>query len=93
MDAVMSIHVPKPEYRDALIDSMHRFGAAMEGQPGLVGVHTLAEQDGTRLIGLAMFDSREAAIAIMPRARAAVEGDDFDLWEQQSPEGFRLVEV
>lgn len=72
---------------------MHRFGAAMKGQPRLVGVHTLAEQDGTRLIGLAMFDSREAAIAVMPRARAAVEGDDFDLWEQQAPEGFRLVEV
>ncbi|MGA4670388.1 hypothetical protein ACPCG0_11440 [Propionibacteriaceae bacterium Y1923] len=43
MYAVISVHSPKDEYREELIDSMHRFGAAMKGQPGLIGVHTLRQ--------------------------------------------------
>lgn len=93
MYAVISVHTPKPEYRDELIDSMHRFGAALQGQPGLVGAHTLAETDGNRLIGLAMFETREAAQAAMPIANQAVADDDFDLWEAQETEGFRVIEV
>lgn len=93
MYAVISVHTPKPEYRDELINSMHRFGAALQGQPGLVGAHTLAAADGNRLIGLAMFEAREAAQAAMPLANQAVADDDFDLWEAQETEGFRVIEV
>ncbi|MGA4670387.1 hypothetical protein ACPCG0_11435 [Propionibacteriaceae bacterium Y1923] len=40
-----------------------------------------------------MFESREAALAVMPLASAAVADDAFDLWERSEPEGFRLIEV
>ncbi len=93
MYAVISVHTPKPGYRDKLIDSMNRFGAALQGQPGLVGAHTLAETEGNRLIGLAMFETREAAQAAMPIANQAVANDDFELWEASETEGFRLIEV
>lgn len=93
MYAVISVHTPKPEYRDELIDSMHRFGAALQDQPGLVGAHTLAETEGNRLIGLAIFETRDAAEAAMPIANQAVANDDFGLWEASETEGFRVIEV
>ncbi|XVX20169.1 hypothetical protein ACQP1U_18135 [Actinomycetota bacterium] len=93
MYAVLSVHVPKPEYRGDLSESMRRFATALRGQPGVVGIHTLEEIEGERLVGLALFVSVEAAEALMPLARAAVADDDFDLWEAQDVEGLRLLEI
>ncbi len=36
----MSIHYPKPEKEQFLIDSMHCFGKAMEGKKGFIMAHT-----------------------------------------------------
>lgn len=90
MFVLMSVHHPKPEHRDDVIASMHRFGAAMEGKPGLVGVHTLADARTERLVGLALFQSKEAADALLPAARAAVAEDDFATWEAADIDGFAL---
>ena len=43
MFVLMSVHHPYPEHREALIDSMHRYGAAIAGQAGLRSIHTLAD--------------------------------------------------
>lgn len=93
MYAIMSIHTPHPEHRDALIDSMHRFQSAMQGAEGLVGSHTLHDERSGRLVGLAMFDSLDAAERLLPLARAAVADDDFDTWEAAPIEGLRLIEI
>ncbi|GGC79448.1 hypothetical protein GCM10011512_02620 [Tersicoccus solisilvae] len=93
MFAMMSVHTPHPEHRDALIDSMHRFGAAMRGHPGLISVHTLEDERSGRLVGLALFESEEAAERLAPLARAAVADDDFDTWEAVDPDGLRLTEI
>lgn len=93
MYTVMSVHTPHPQHRDALVDSMHRFGAAMRGHDGLIGAHTLADTGSDRFVGLAMFDSEEAAQRLLPLARAAVADDLFDVWESREIDGMRLVEV
>lgn len=93
MFTVMSVHTPHDEHRSALIDSMHRFGDAMKGRPGLISVHTLADARSSRLVGLAIFESREAADELLPLARAAVVGDDFDTWESTDIDGLVLTEV
>lgn len=65
---MMSVHHPHPEHREALIDSMHRFEAALDGQPGLISMPTLADGDTDRLVGLAIFESREACASIIHAA-------------------------
>jgi len=89
----MSIHRPKTEYRQDLIDSMHRYGAAAEGQPGLREVHTLADRHSDRLVGLAIWEDEASWRAGVESMRAAVENDPFDLWEEREPEGFMLEDV
>ncbi len=76
----MSVHEPHEEHRAALIDSMHRFGAAMAGQPGLISVQTLEDAGSGRLVGLAIFESEAAFQELAPLARAAVEDDPFEVW-------------
>ena len=89
----LSIHYPKAQHRRDLIDSMHRFGAAAAGAPGLLRVATLQDERGGRLVGLMVWDSRADWEAGMARSRAAVEHDDFDLWEEHDPEVLLLDEV
>jgi len=89
----MSIHTPHAEHVDALVDSMRRFGAAMAGHAGLVSVSTLQDAATGRLVGLAIFESEEAANALLPLARAAVADDDFDTWEAGPVDGLSLVDI
>jgi heme-degrading monooxygenase HmoA len=89
----MSVHHPKPGKKDALIESMHRFGAAIRNAPGLVSVQTLYDADQDVLIGMAIWESQEAFQASVHLARAAVANDPFDEWEAEDVTGFRAQEV
>ena len=93
MFVLASVHHPHPEHREALIDSMHRYGAAIDGMPGLMSIHTMADAGSDRLVGLAIFESQEAFARLAPIARAAVADDPFDVWEREPIDGFRLIEV
>ena len=86
----VSIHHPKPGQRDALIDSMHRYGAALRNAPGLISVQTLHDAEQDVLMGLAIWESREAWQASVHLARAAVADDPFDEWEAEDVIGYRL---
>jgi heme-degrading monooxygenase HmoA len=90
---LMSIHHPKPEHESALIDSMHRYGNAIKGQPGLRGIHTLKDRASDRLVGLAVFESEADFERLAPLARAAVKDDPFELWEKVEIDGLSLIEV
>ena len=57
MFILMSVHHPRPEHRTALIESMHRYGAAIRGCEGLVAIRTLEDAGSDRLVGLAVFAS------------------------------------
>lgn len=93
MFILMSVHHPRPEHREALIDSMHRYGGAIRGKPGMRSVHTLADAQSPRLVGLAIFESRADFERLAPLAREAVKDDPFDKWEEVEIDGFALTEV
>jgi heme-degrading monooxygenase HmoA len=88
----LSIHHPKPGRRDELIASMHRFGNALTGAPGLISVHTLYDAEEDVLVGLAIWESEEAFRTSVHLGGAAVADDPFDDWEDE-PVGYRLTEV
>jgi heme-degrading monooxygenase HmoA len=89
----MSIHTPKPGAEQDLIDSMHRFGKAAAGVPGLIGAHTLRDERTGRLVGLAIWESKEAWEAGVETMRAAVQDDPFEQWEDAPVQGYTLVEA
>ncbi|MGC3993842.1 MAG: antibiotic biosynthesis monooxygenase [Propionicimonas sp.] len=89
----LSVHRPHPEARDALVASMHRYGAAIADAPGLVSVHTFEDAARGTLIGLAIWESEDAFHASVGLARDAVADDPFDEWEAAPVDGYRLTEV
>ncbi|MBX3092626.1 MAG: hypothetical protein KF801_08995 [Cryobacterium sp.] len=89
----LSIHHPKPDSTGPLIESMHSYGDALEGAPGLISVRTFHDAEAGVLVGLAMWSSRDAMEASVHLARKAVEDHPFDEWERQEIEGYRLLEV
>ena len=89
----MSIHFPKPEKEKLLIESMHRFGKAMEGNKGLIMAHTTKDEDTKRLIGLAIWDSKENWLAARPTMIEAVKDDLFEEWELKPPEVYHLTNI
>jgi heme-degrading monooxygenase HmoA len=89
----ISIHRPKAGMESELIDSMHRYGAAAAGAPGLIGVHTLLDAEQAVLVGLAMWESREAWETGVGPMRDSVADDPFDEWESGPVEGFSLEDV
>ena len=52
MFILLSIHHPHPRHEAALIDSMHRYGAALHGRAGLRSIQTLKDQASDRLVGV-----------------------------------------
>jgi heme-degrading monooxygenase HmoA len=91
----ISIHRPKPEHEQDVIDSMHRYGEAAGGQPGLHHVHTFRarDEDPPVLVGLAVWESAEAKKAAASALEAAVGDDPFEEWDREPIQGFLLDEV
>jgi heme-degrading monooxygenase HmoA len=89
----IAIHIPKPGQAEPLIESMHRFGAAAAAQPGLQQVHTLRDANIGQLVGLAIWDSKEAWLAARRAMFEAVKDDPFDEWEDQQPVVYQLEAV
>jgi heme-degrading monooxygenase HmoA len=89
----VSVHHPRAGRRDELIESMHRYGAALAGAPGLVSVHTLRDDGQEVLMGMAVWESEDAWQASVHLARAAVADDPFDEWEAEQVTGYRLSEA
>jgi GAF domain-containing protein len=89
----MSVHFPRPGKEPLIVESMRRFGAAMQGKPGHIQAHALKDEKTGRLIGLALWESREQWEAAMPDVHKVVEGDDFEAWEERPPEVFHLGEA
>ncbi|MCZ7586467.1 MAG: hypothetical protein M5R36_25795 [Deltaproteobacteria bacterium] len=87
----LSIHAPREGKTDLLIDSMHRFGAAIRDKPGCRMVNTLKDEKTGKLIGLAIWDSKEQMLAARPAMAEAVKDDPFDEWESAPPEVFLLT--
>jgi heme-degrading monooxygenase HmoA len=89
----LAIHSPTPEGVEPLIASMQRFAAAGRTQPGLQEVHTMRDSGSGRLLGLAIWESREAFENGVQAMRAAVEDDPFLDWEEGMPEVYVFEDV
>jgi heme-degrading monooxygenase HmoA len=89
----LAIHHLRPGKEQLLVDSMHRFGDAMRGQPGLQQVYALRDQTTGTLVGLATWDSEEDWRAARPMMLEAVKDDNPDDWEERPPEVYHLEVV
>ena len=89
----IAIHTPKPEHRDDVLASMQRAGAASDGAKGLLQMGPWREIDGDRLVGLAIWESREAFLAAAPGIFAAVADDPFDEWHAEPVVSLQLEEA
>ena len=86
----LTIHKPKKDKTGALTDSMHRFGDALQGQPGLQQVYTLKDPNTGCLMGLAIWDSHDDYVAARPAMDEAVKDDNFAEWEEEPPTVYHL---
>jgi heme-degrading monooxygenase HmoA len=93
MIAHIAIHRPNPESVDELIASMERFAAAGRSQPGLQEVHTMRDAESGTLLGLALWETREAFDRGVQAMRAAVKDDLFAEWEDTPPEAYVFEDV
>ena len=93
MLAHLAIHTPRPERIDDLIASMQRFAAAARSQAGLQEVHTMRDAESGKLLGLAIWESREAFDQGVQSMRTAVENDPFLEWEDTIPEVYLFEDV
>lgn len=76
----MSIHKPHAHAIESLIESMHRFDRAARTQPGVVNANVFRTDDG-ELIGLILWESRDAFERGRVAGREAVKDDPFQDWE------------
>jgi heme-degrading monooxygenase HmoA len=86
----ISIHYPKPDKQQYLIESMHRFGKAMGDKKGLIMVHTLKDEESNKLVGLAIWESKEDWLAARSAMINAVKDDPFEEWEMKDPDVYHL---
>jgi hypothetical protein len=87
----LAIHSPRPGKAEAMLESMQRFGAAMEAA-GLVLHASLHDERSSRLVGLAVWESREAWEAAIGAARETIEDLDIDDLLEEPPDVFLLTE-
>jgi len=87
----LAIHHPKPEHEADLLDSMHRLDRAAEGAPGLIRMGAWRDARSGRLVGLAMWESREAWEAAAPGIFATVDGDQIAQWCERPPDSLHLT--
>lgn len=88
----LSMMKPNAGHEEDTAASMHRFAAATRAQDGLVLCSTFRDSDSTDLVGIAIWESPEAAQAAGPALMEAVAGDDFETWVQEM-RNYRLTEV
>ena len=64
-----------------------------KGDEFISEIHTLKDEKSGRLVGLAIWDSKEQMIAQRSVMMETTKDDDFDLWEEGEMEGFFLNKI
>jgi heme-degrading monooxygenase HmoA len=88
----LSIHTPVPGHVADVVDSMHRFGAALKTQAGFMSTGVFTTHDG-RLVGMALWESEAAYLAGRLAGREAIAHDPLDHWEAKEILGLSGSEV
>ena len=84
------IHYPKPEHAADLLNSMLRVDAAAHGSAGLIQMGAWHDTRSDRLVGLAIWESRDAYEATAEKIFSAVAGDPIQSWWARPPEILHL---
>jgi hypothetical protein len=87
----MVVHYPKAEHFDDLLASMRRVAVAAQGAAGLVRIGPWRDDRSGRLVGLAIWESREAFEAAAPGIFAVVADDPIMEWSTQPTDIFHLT--
>ena len=82
----MAVHFPKPDCAEKLLASMHKVDAAAREHAGLVQIGAWRDARTDRLIGLAIWESREAFEAAHGAIFAVVADDPLDEWWTAPPD-------
>jgi quinol monooxygenase YgiN len=88
----LAIHRPKPGKAEAMLESMQRFGEAMQKGEGFMLHGALRDERSNRLVGLAVWESRGAWEAAIGAARDAIADLDVDSLLEEPPDVFLLSE-
>lgn len=86
--AVVSVHSPKLEFRDAVLDSMKRYSVIARQQPGFVWTGVV-DDASEKLVGVAVWESEQAADEAYPALMAGVGADPFATWDIEPIRSFR----
>lgn len=89
----ISVHRIRPGKEHLMIDSMRRFSNAARDAGGIQRIHELKDEKSGALVGLAIWDSKEAYEAAGPALMKAVEGDDLADWHEEQWATYHCVEV
>jgi hypothetical protein len=84
----MAAHFPADGHAAAVRASMTRMAASMAGTPGLLEIGPWAERDGSRVVGISRWESKEAFDAAMPGS--GVPGDVIHPGERRPREYYHL---
>lgn len=74
------MHTPLAEHRLAVVESMRRYSRVAREQPGLVWTGVV-DDEGARLVGVAVWESVEAARAASPALMSEVGDGPFTTWD------------
>ncbi|KQO97769.1 hypothetical protein [Leifsonia sp. Leaf264] len=86
--AVVSVHTPHAEHREAVIDSMKRYSEVARRQSGFVWTGIVDDASG-RLVGIAVWESVTDAQAASGPLMAEVGDDPFTTWEERPIDSLR----
>jgi hypothetical protein len=89
----LAVHYPKPEHAEDMLGSMLRVDAAAQGAAGLRQIGAWRDSKSDRLIGLAIWESREAWEAAADDIFAVIADDPILEWSTRAPDSFHLSPV
>ena len=87
-----SIHYPHPEKEELLVQSMHEYGELMKKLPGNLfqAPYPFKDPEKGTLMGISIWESREAFQAALPTLRSARQNSPSQEWESKPPEVYML---
>ena len=86
----LAIHYPKPDKEALLIEAMKQLGKAVQNQPGLYYMNAHKDLQKGVVVGLSIWETKEAMLAAGPIIMGVVQNTPFDDWETQPREIYQL---
>lgn len=86
----MTYHYPKPEHRQDLLKGMEEMREVMAQHPGFIDAGPWEEIGSDRIVGISVWESREAFVAAMPPGFGQ-PNERIHEWETQPREPLHLV--